>query len=57
MGRFAVRTALERDFLDEVRVADLDGDLAARFAESCRPPFRTGRDLVGVTRSWERPVG
>jgi saccharopine dehydrogenase-like NADP-dependent oxidoreductase len=40
MGRHAVRTALEFDFVEELVIADLDADGAARFASSCGPRAR-----------------
>ncbi len=36
-GRHAVRTAVAFDFVDEVVVADIDGERAAAFAEDCGP--------------------
>jgi saccharopine dehydrogenase-like NADP-dependent oxidoreductase len=35
MGRFAVRTALTYDFVDEIIIADLDGERARAFAQEC----------------------
>jgi saccharopine dehydrogenase-like NADP-dependent oxidoreductase len=35
MGRFAVRTALTYDFVDEIIIADLDGERARGFAQEC----------------------
>ena len=35
MGRYAVRTALGFDFVEEVLVADRDADAAARFGQQC----------------------
>lgn len=37
MGQFAVRTALGYDFLEEIVIADRDGDRARSFAEECGP--------------------
>ncbi len=37
MGRYAVRTALTYDFVEQVVVADLDGERAAAFARECGP--------------------
>jgi saccharopine dehydrogenase-like NADP-dependent oxidoreductase len=41
MGRPAVRTTADYDFVDEVVVADLDGRAAASFAEACGPKARS----------------
>jgi saccharopine dehydrogenase-like NADP-dependent oxidoreductase len=35
MGRFAVRTALTYEFVDEIIIADLDGERARAFAQEC----------------------
>ena len=40
MGRYAVRTAAEYDFVDEIVVADLDLDRAKAFADSVAPKAR-----------------
>jgi len=37
MGRYAVRTAVEYDFVDEVVVADVDAEAAERFADASGP--------------------
>lgn len=37
MGQFAVRTGLGFDFIDEIVVADRDGERARSFAERCGP--------------------
>ena len=35
MGQFAVRTALDFDFVDKIIIADLDEDRARKFADQC----------------------
>ena len=52
MGRYAVRTALEFDFVEEVVVADRDGDAASRFAHECGPVVR-----AATARARVRPGG
>lgn len=47
MGRYAVRTARGFDFVDEVIVADRDGEAALRFASSCGAKTRAAQ--VDVT--------
>ncbi|MCP4756575.1 MAG: saccharopine dehydrogenase [Proteobacteria bacterium] len=37
MGRYAVKTALDYSFVDEIVIADLDGVRAQAFAEKCGP--------------------
>jgi len=40
MGRYAATTAARLDFVEELVVADLDGQAAARFAATCGPKAR-----------------
>lgn len=54
MGRYAVRTAVSLGFVDEVVVADLDGEAASRFATLCGPKASgaaiDARDEAAMTR-------
>ncbi len=43
MGMFAVRTALDFDFVEEIVIADLDGERARAFAEQCGPKAKSAR--------------
>jgi saccharopine dehydrogenase-like NADP-dependent oxidoreductase len=40
MGQFAVRTAIDFEFVDEICIADLEEQRARRFAEQCGPKAR-----------------
>jgi saccharopine dehydrogenase-like NADP-dependent oxidoreductase len=53
MGRHAVRTALDLEFVEEVVIADLNADAASRFASSCGPRTRA----VGLDVQDEAALG
>ena len=54
MGQYAVRTALNFDFVEELVVADANGEAARRFAGSCGPKARAAevdaRDEAALAR-------
>ena len=52
MGQYAVRTAVEYDFVEEVVVADLDADAASRFTRGCGPKSKgVGLDVEDAFRA------
>jgi saccharopine dehydrogenase-like NADP-dependent oxidoreductase len=51
MGQFAVRTAVNFDFIDEIVVADRDEHRAREFAEKCGPKASfAGVDVLRVEK-------